>query len=79
MCIFFVPADAITLSRCNFGWSRKPSTETLRGVDLYIPEGGLVAVVGPVGSGKSTLVAAMLGELEKSEGQVNTKVSFSEV
>ena len=34
--------------------------------------------MGQVGSGKSSLVAAMLGEMEKIEGNVNVKV-FKEV
>jgi len=35
----------------------------------------LVAVVGTVGSGKSSLVSAFLGEMEKVSGRANTKVS----
>jgi len=34
-----------------------------------------VAVVGHVGCGKSSLLAAMLGEMDKVEGQVKIKVS----
>ena len=43
-------------------------------IDMKVPEGKLVAVVGQVGSGKSSLVAAMLGEMEKLKGKVNVKV-----
>jgi ATP-binding cassette subfamily C (CFTR/MRP) protein 1 len=35
----------------------------------------LVAVVGTVGSGKSSLVSAFLGEMDKTSGRINTKVS----
>lgn len=35
----------------------------LRELDLTIPKGSLVAIVGPVGSGKSSLLEAVLGEL----------------
>ena len=70
---------AINLSNYNFGWSRRPSTETLKRVDLQIPEGAVVAVVGPVGSGKSSLVSAILGELEKYGGRVNTKVRIHSI
>lgn len=33
-----------------------------------------MAVVGPVGCGKSSLVSALLGEMEKLEGKVSMKV-----
>lgn len=33
-----------------------------------------MAVVGPVGSGKSSLLSALLGETEKREGLVAVKV-----
>lgn len=39
--------------------------------------GSLVAVVGQVGSGKSSLMSAMIGDMEKVEGQVMVKVSVT--
>ncbi|CAG5116121.1 unnamed protein product, partial [Candidula unifasciata] len=39
-------------------------------ISLEIPKGGLVAVVGMVGSGKSSLLSAMLGEMKKLGGNV---------
>ena len=44
-------------------------------ITLNVPVGSLVAVVGTVGAGKSSLISAILGEMEKDEGQVNTYVS----
>ena len=41
---------------------------------MDIPSGSLVAVVGPVGSGKSSLLSALLGETEKCEGLVAVEV-----
>lgn len=43
-------------------------------LNIQIPKGSLVAVVGPVGCGKSSLVSALLGEMEKVEGAVSVKV-----
>lgn len=40
----------------------------LRGLRLDLPAGTLVAVTGPVGSGKSSLLAAMLGEMLPADG-----------
>lgn len=43
-------------------------------INVCIPEGALVAVVGHVGSGKSSLLSALLGEMQKQEGNVSIKV-----
>ena len=40
---------------------------------MKVKEGELVAVVGTVGSGKSSLVSALLGEMKTVSGLVNTK------
>ena len=49
------------------GNSSQRRLAVLRGVALSIPAGSLVAVVGRVGSGKSSLLAALLHELEATE------------
>lgn len=43
-------------------------------INLRVGEGKLVAVVGQVGAGKSSLIAAMLGEMDKVQGHVNVQV-----
>uniref|UniRef100_A0A668AGE1 Multidrug resistance-associated protein 1 n=1 Tax=Myripristis murdjan TaxID=586833 RepID=A0A668AGE1_9TELE len=48
-------------------------------LNVCIPEGSLVAVVGHVGSGKSSLLSALLGEMEKLEGTVAVKGSVAYV
>jgi ABC-type multidrug transport system fused ATPase/permease subunit len=47
-------------------------------VDLTVRRGDLVVVHGPVGSGKSSLCSALLGEMEKIDGKVfvNGKVAY---
>jgi ATP-binding cassette, subfamily C, bacterial len=42
----------------------------LRGISLAIPAGQVTALVGPTGSGKSTLVDLLLGLVEPDEGSV---------
>lgn len=46
-------------------------------INLSVERGKLVAVVGLVGSGKSSLLMSMLGEMQKYNGNVNVKVSRS--
>uniref|UniRef100_A0A669C4I6 Multidrug resistance-associated protein 1 n=1 Tax=Oreochromis niloticus TaxID=8128 RepID=A0A669C4I6_ORENI len=45
-------------------------------LNINIPEGSLVAVVGHVGSGKSSLLSALLGEMDKLEGSVTGSVAY---
>ena len=47
-----------------------PSRPALVNVDIEVRKGMLVAIVGPVGSGKSSLLAAILGELPHTSGSV---------
>ena len=42
----------------------------LDGINLKIPRGSLTAVVGKVGSGKSSLLQALLGEMRRTKGDV---------
>ena len=48
---------------------------TLRDVNLEIRCGQKVAVCGPVGAGKSSLLYAVLGEIPKISGTVSKKLT----
>jgi putative ABC transport system ATP-binding protein len=50
--------------------SRAGPVEILRGVDLAVPDGQSVALVGPSGSGKSSLLMVMTGLEAATSGQV---------
>ena len=64
-----VPADtAIRCRDLRFGY--EPGREILRGVDLDLPRGGFVALVGESGCGKSTLAAPLTGRVKGWQGQV---------
>lgn len=54
---------AISIKDGNFSWDRKAETPTLSNINLEVPVGSLVAVVGATGQGKTSLVSAILGEL----------------
>ena len=48
-------------------------------INLTVPEGKLVAVVGTVGCGKTSLLSAILGEMNKVGGTVKVKVMTNAV
>ena len=54
-----VTPPAVRLEGVHFGY--RPGRPVLRGVDLSIDRGELVAVAGPNGGGKTTLVRVLLG------------------
>lgn len=59
----------------HFGW--EASQFVLRDINTRIPEASLTAVIGPVGSGKSTLTKALLGETPFNRGGVVLGARFS--
>uniref|UniRef100_A0A671QUB8 Canalicular multispecific organic anion transporter 2-like n=1 Tax=Sinocyclocheilus anshuiensis TaxID=1608454 RepID=A0A671QUB8_9TELE len=48
-------------------------------INVMVPQGSLLAVVGHVGCGKTSLVSALLGEMEKQEGQISIRGSVAYV
>uniref|UniRef100_A0A2K5Q441 ATP binding cassette subfamily C member 4 (PEL blood group) n=1 Tax=Cebus imitator TaxID=2715852 RepID=A0A2K5Q441_CEBIM len=54
-------------------WDKASETPTLQGLSFTVRPGELLAVVGPVGAGKSSLLSAVLGELAPSHGLVNVR------
>ncbi|ORY40399.1 P-loop containing nucleoside triphosphate hydrolase protein [Rhizoclosmatium globosum] len=54
-----------------------PSSSTLKNINLEIPKGSLVAIVGAVGSGKSSLLNALVGEMKRISGTVEFSGSIS--
>ncbi|KAL1778841.1 multidrug resistance-associated protein 1 [Sigmodon hispidus] len=70
--------SSITVTNATFTWARG-EPPTLNGIHFSIPEGALVAVVGQVGCGKSSLLSALLAEMDKVEGHVALKGSVAYV
>ncbi|XP_071922110.1 ABC transporter C family member 2-like [Coffea arabica] len=54
---------AISIKNGYFSWESKADKPTLSNINLDIPIGSLVAIVGSTGEGKTSLISAMLGEL----------------
>uniref|UniRef100_A0A4W2H383 Multidrug resistance-associated protein 4 n=1 Tax=Bos indicus x Bos taurus TaxID=30522 RepID=A0A4W2H383_BOBOX len=52
-------------------WDKALGTPTLRGLSFTVRPGELLAVIGSVGAGKSSLLRALLGELPLSQGNIS--------
>jgi ABC-type glutathione transport system ATPase component len=48
----------------------KENVFKMTNINLEVPKGQLVAIVGPVGTGKTSLLQGIIGEMRKTEGTV---------
>ena len=64
--------EQIKIQNGTFKWG-KDEPVILENINFNVKPGSLTAVVGTVGSGKSSLISACLGEMEKVSGTVNVK------
>uniref|UniRef100_A0A8C1VAI2 ATP-binding cassette, sub-family C (CFTR/MRP), member 2 n=1 Tax=Cyprinus carpio TaxID=7962 RepID=A0A8C1VAI2_CYPCA len=67
---------AVSMTDGTYAWERD-TEPVLKNVSLDIKPGRLVAVVGAVGSGKTSLISALLGELHSLKGHINIKGSVA--
>ncbi|KAF9694299.1 hypothetical protein EKO04_007720 [Ascochyta lentis] len=64
----YSPGSELVIQDGKFGW--EADNFVLRNVNIRLSKSSLTLVVGPVGSGKSTLCKALLGEIPFHEGTV---------
>uniref|UniRef100_A0A8C9T6S9 Canalicular multispecific organic anion transporter 1-like n=1 Tax=Scleropages formosus TaxID=113540 RepID=A0A8C9T6S9_SCLFO len=69
---------AVSVCAATLAWE-KDAEPVLKNVSLDIKPGSLVAVVGAVGSGKSSLISALLGEMHNLKGYINIQGSLAYV
>nr|CAB3219628.1 multidrug resistance-associated protein 1-like [Phallusia mammillata] len=69
--------NAITVRKGCFQW--EPGNKILKEITMSVPVGSLVAVVGQIGCGKSSLVSALLGNMDKRQGYVAVRGSIAYV
>ena len=62
------PAGTIIMRNASWRWNDSDQTNILSNININIKPGQLVAVIGNVGSGKSSLLSSMLGEMFASDG-----------
>lgn len=67
--------NVVVVNKGTFTWT-KGEPACLHKIDLTIPAGQLIAVVGQVGTGKSSLCAAIIGLMEKVSGNIACKVGY---
>ncbi|KAF9269001.1 multidrug resistance-associated ABC transporter [Marasmius fiardii PR-910] len=64
-------------ARGEFSWSRDVANPTLEDINMTVRKGELVGVLGRVGSGKSSLLSAILGDMTRREGEVKVYGNIS--
>ncbi|KAL4991982.1 P-loop containing nucleoside triphosphate hydrolase protein [Aspergillus falconensis] len=62
--------ESVRIREASFSWNRYKDETVLEKIDLSCRKGELNCIVGRVGSGKSSLLQALLGDLWKTEGEV---------
>lgn len=67
--------NAIQITDASFSWIDE--SLVLKNVNLIVGRGASAAVVGMVGSGKSSLIASILGETKKIAGSLNIDGSLA--
>lgn len=66
---------AISIKDGCFQYGVEDPNPVLKDINMEIKKGQLVAVVGTVGTGKTTLLSALLGDVVKKSGSVTVSVS----
>ena len=61
----------VSVSEASCSWNHDNSGGTLKDITFSVSSGGLLAITGAVGSGKSSLLTAILGELPLRTGAIS--------
>lgn len=62
---------SVSFQNASFKWDSSDSEPTLKDITLNVKKGELMSIIGPVGSGKSTLVHSIFGDAQLVEGSLN--------
>ncbi|PWA94497.1 ABC transporter Tap-like, P-loop containing nucleoside triphosphate hydrolase [Artemisia annua] len=70
---------AVTVQNGSFSWHDELEGDTIKNINFEIRKGELTAIVGTVDSGKSSLLASVIGEMHKTSGKVTVTGSTAYV
>ena len=68
----------IVIKNATLSWNMNEAP-TFKNISVEIQPKKLVAIVGQIGSGKSSFLSAVLGDMEKIDGFININVSFKNI
>ena len=71
------PGITVSDLSCSWGQEENDNLTVLDGISFDAPEDNLVIITGPVGSGKSSLLMKMIGELPLSGGKLSMEGQLS--
>ena len=70
----------LEVEKSTYSWDKNSEKESLKNIDMNVSKGELVAVIGKVGSGKSSFLSAILGEMSCKTGKIrNNSETYSYV
>ncbi|XP_056648643.1 ATP-binding cassette sub-family C member 4-like [Diorhabda sublineata] len=68
---------ALTVNNVTAKWNASMSDSTLTDINLEVGRGKFIGIIGPVGSGKSSLLQTLLGELDIVHGDISANGKYS--
>jgi ATP-binding cassette subfamily C (CFTR/MRP) protein 1 len=71
--------ESVTMREASFTWGSSDSKQVLSDISFSARKGELNCIVGRVGSGKSSLLQAILGDLHKVHGKVSARGTIAYV
>ncbi|KAH8673993.1 metal resistance protein YCF1 [Xylariales sp. PMI_506] len=71
--------ESVSIQNGTFSWNRHESKSVLRDIHFVAHKGELTCIVGRVGTGKSSLLQSILGDLWKEKGEVKVNGAIAYV
>ncbi|KAF9048225.1 multidrug resistance-associated ABC transporter [Hymenopellis radicata] len=71
--------EVLSIKNADFVWSKDAVKPTLEDINLSVKKGELLGVLGKVGCGKTSLLSAIIGDMNRKEGElvVNGTIAYA--